>query len=67
MAGPGTPLEGNAMAKDPVCGMQVDEKKAAATSVYHGTAYYFCAPACKAMFDKSPEKFSGKTGTHAGH
>ncbi len=55
------------MAKDPVCGMQVDEKKAAANSTYHGTTYYFCAPACKVAFDKSPEKFIGKTGTHAGH
>lgn len=55
------------MAKDPVCGMQVDEKKAAATSVYHGTTYYFCAPACKVAFDKGPEKFIGKAGTHAGH
>ncbi len=55
------------MAKDPVCGMQVDEKKAAANSIYHGTTYYFCAPACKVAFDKSPEKFVGKTGTHTGH
>ena len=55
------------MAKDPVCGMQVDEKNAAATTVYKGTTYYFCAPACKTAFEKAPEKFLGKTGTHAGH
>jgi YHS domain-containing protein len=55
------------MAKDPVCGMQVDEKKAAASSVFKGTTYYFCAPACKATFEKNPEKFIGKAGTHAGH
>jgi YHS domain-containing protein len=54
-----------AMAKDPVCGMQVDEKKAAATSNYKGTTYYFCAAACKATFEKSPEKFTGRGGTHA--
>ena len=48
------------MAKDPVCGMQVDEKKPAATSIYHGTTYYFCAAACKAIFDKAPEKVTGK-------
>jgi YHS domain-containing protein len=48
------------MAKDPVCGMQVDEKKAAATSSYMGTTYYFCAPACKTTFDKTPEKFTSK-------
>jgi YHS domain-containing protein len=45
------------MAKDPVCGMEVDEKKAAATSEYKGKTYYFCAPGCKAAFDKDPEKF----------
>jgi YHS domain-containing protein len=55
------------MAKDPVCGMQVDEKKAAATSVYHGTTYYFCAIACKITFDKSPEKYLGKGEGHAPH
>ena len=28
------------MAKDPVCGMDVDEKKAAATSEYKGKTYF---------------------------
>ena len=45
------------MAKDPVCGMEVDEKKAAATTGYKGKTYYFCAPACKATFQKEPEKY----------
>jgi YHS domain-containing protein len=45
------------MAKDPVCGMEVDEKKAAATSVYKGVTYYFCAKGCKVTFDKDPEKY----------
>ena len=30
------------MAKPPVCGMDVDENKAAATSEYKGKTYYFC-------------------------
>ncbi len=54
-----------AVAKDPVCGMQVDEKKAAATSNFKGTTYYFCAAACKATFERAPDKFIGKGGTHA--
>jgi YHS domain-containing protein len=45
------------MAKDPVCGMMVDEKKAAATSLYKGTTYYFCAVGCKKEFDENPEKY----------
>jgi YHS domain-containing protein len=46
--------------KDPVCNMNVDEKKAAATSIYKGTTYYFCAKGCKDKFDKEPEKFTTK-------
>ena len=38
------------MAKDPVCGMQVDEKHTAHTSSYEGRAYYFCAAGCKQAF-----------------
>ena len=45
------------MAKDLVCGMDVDEKSAAATSEYKGTTYYFCAPGCKKAFDAEPEKY----------
>ena len=59
------------MAIDPVCGMEVDEKKAAATSEYKGKTYYFCAPGCKVSFDKNPEKFldkpSGEAHPHHHH
>jgi len=51
---------GKAMAKDPVCGMMVDEKRAAATAVHQGTTYYFCALMCKRAFEQVPEKFIGK-------
>ena len=47
------------MAKDLVCGMEVDEKKAAATSAYQGKTYYFCATSCKATLVKAPEKYAG--------
>ena len=45
------------MAKDPVCGMEVDEQKAAATSEYNGDTYYFCAVGCKKAFDADPDKY----------
>jgi len=48
------------LAKDPVCNMDVDEKKVAAKSVYKGKTYYFCAKACKEKFDKNPERFVAK-------
>jgi YHS domain-containing protein len=56
------------MAKDLVCGMDVDEKTAL-RSEYKGQTYYFCSPGCKRSFDKEPEKYVGKAqaGTHAGH
>jgi len=45
------------MAKDPVCGMEVDPQKAPAQSEYEGQTYYFCSRGCKVAFDKDPEKY----------
>lgn len=45
------------MSIDPVCHMEVDEKKASASSEYKGEKYYFCAVGCKKAFDKDPEKY----------
>lgn len=50
------------MVTDPVCGMQIDERKAAGTSVHKGQTYYFCSSGCKAAFDKDPQKYAGHTG-----
>lgn len=47
------------VAIDPICGMQVDEKRAAATgrtSEYQGVTFYFCADECKRRFDAEPAK-----------
>ena len=45
------------MAVDPVCKMEVEENKAAATSEYKGKKYYFCAVGCKKAFDANPGKY----------
>lgn len=45
------------MARDPVCGMDVDEKQAAATATHEGHTYYFCSQACKQKFDQQPQKY----------
>ena len=55
------------MTIDPVCGMQVDEKSAAATSEYQGQTYFFCAPGCKAAFDKEPDKYLEEHEEHSDH
>jgi Cu+-exporting ATPase len=46
------------MQRDPVCGMQVDPRTAAAQSTYLGKTYYFCSPACKQQFDKNPAQYA---------
>ncbi len=55
------------MAKDPVCGMDVDEKTAAGKSEYKGKTYYFCSPGCKKQFDQNPEKYVGKEASPSEH
>ena len=55
------------MAMDPVCNMEVDEETAQWTSDYKGQTYYFCAPGCKASFEKDPEKYLGQTEEGHGH
>ncbi len=49
------------MARDLVCGMEVDERQAEAqglTSEHDGQTYYFCAPSCKQQFDQNPERYT---------
>lgn len=55
------------MAKDPVCGMDVDEQQAAATAEYQGKTYYFCSPGCKKAFEKEPQKYTPVTTDTSGH
>ena len=45
------------MAKDPVCGMDVEESTARHTTEYKGQTYYFCAPGCKKAFENEPERY----------
>ena len=45
------------MAIDPVCGMQVDEKQAAARADHQGRTYYFCSHGCHKAFTAEPQKY----------
>lgn len=45
------------MTTDPVCGMQVDEKKTTDLSEYNGQTYYFCSSDCKQKFDQHPTEY----------
>lgn len=48
------------MVKDPVCGMMIDLKDAAAKVEYQGQTYYFCSIHCKKKFELEPEKYVAK-------
>lgn len=56
------------IAKDPICGKDVDTLRARAVGIFGGVTYYFCSQECKAKFvdprkqgtgDRRPETGSG--------
>ena len=50
---------------DPVCGMNVDQARAAGKHEHNGQTYYFCSHHCEEKFVEDPEKWLNKR--HAGH
>ncbi len=50
------------MVRDIVCNMEIDQNQAAAKSEYKGSMFYFCAEACKNIFDAEPVKYIKKLG-----
>ena len=48
--------------RDPICGMQIDPKRAAATRVHMGQTFHFCSPGRAKTFDSDPHKYAGKAG-----
>jgi Cu+-exporting ATPase len=48
------------VAKDPVCGMDVDIATAAGHSEHKGNTHHFCGIGCKKKFDLNPEQYLGK-------
>ncbi|WPD18243.1 XdhC family protein [Thermaerobacter composti] len=46
-----------AVARDPVCGMEVVPGETRHVAEYEGRQYYFCCPHCKATFLKDPERY----------
>jgi YHS domain-containing protein len=50
----------SSMAKDLVCGMDVDQEQATVrglTTQHEGQTYYFCCPACKRQFEQNPGQY----------
>jgi YHS domain-containing protein len=46
------------MAKDPVCGMELEEQDAEFQSQYAGREYVFCSETCKDKFENNPEQYA---------
>jgi xanthine dehydrogenase accessory factor len=57
-AAPAAASEAPTVARDPVCGMDVDVATAKWTSEHDGGTVYFCAPGCKRAFDKEPAAYA---------
>ena len=54
------------MAKDPVCGMEVNPEVATAqglSSEHEGQTYYFCGRGCKLDFDEDPARYFDPSDT----
>lgn len=51
------PVAAPALARDPVCGMEVEIARARHTAEYAGQTYYFCCPHCRLHFLKNPEQY----------
>jgi len=50
--------------KDPVCGMEISRKTAIEVCEYDGKTYYFCARACRELFESRPEEYLRKHRQH---
>jgi xanthine dehydrogenase accessory factor len=44
-------------ARDPICGMIVNVRKAKYKSEFDGRPFYFCCGGCKQTFDRQPDKY----------
>ena len=53
------------MARDPVCGMDVEPEEAAGKHEHRGETYYFCNPSCLEKFSADPEKYLTPTKSAA--
>lgn len=48
--------------RDPVCGMQVEEQKAAGQTEHQGQKYYFCSQDCQEKFEQNPRQYAHGAG-----
>lgn len=46
-------VDGAMKVKDPVCGMTIEQSKAAAQGTYGSETIYFCSAMCKQTYDRT--------------
>jgi uncharacterized protein len=51
-------------ARDPVCGMTVDRRKALSTE-HRGRRYFFCGPGCRSKFEADPDRYAATAASGA--
>ncbi|WP_454852380.1 YHS domain-containing protein [Promicromonospora soli] len=56
--------QGGTTVVDPVCGMTIDPKTAAATREHDGVTFYFCSAGCAAAFDADPHRYGHPQVAH---
>jgi len=61
LASQGLSLRG--MAIDPVCGLEIEEAQAPATTEFEGRPYYFCSESCRDEFEANPSLYALDVGT----
>ena len=54
------------MTRDPVCGMEVDDRKTSFSVNYMGHTYYFCTHSCREAFTKNPDNYLPVTSLGVG-
>ena len=57
------PEGGAGVAKDPVCGMDVDVATAKHVREHGGDTHYFCSPGCAEKFEADPERYLNPSAT----
>jgi YHS domain-containing protein len=45
------------MARDPVCGREINQQNAPERSEYEGQTFYFCSAGCKSDFERDPKDY----------
>ena len=56
--------ENPTLVTDPVCGMNIDPKTAAATREHDGATFYFCSTGCADTFDADPHRYGHPHAAH---